>query len=190
MKVTRNSIDKFFDYDLHLESRTVYMGDTQDSGVDEQMAERLIKAVHLLSLADSQKTIRIVLNSLGGCWFSGMAIYDAIKASPCPVTIEVLGSAMSMGAIILQAADERVLHPNTVIMIHDGYEHVENLPSRSYEAWAKHSKHSRKKMYEIFSSRSGKPASYWEKKCSMDTILTAAEAIRLGLADKIAGGKE
>jgi ATP-dependent Clp protease, protease subunit len=187
MRLVRESVDRFFDYGLHLETRTIYMGDGSGDAVDEHMAEKVIKAIHLLTSADPEKPIRVILNSFGGCWYNGMAIYDAIRSCPCHVSIEVLGSAMSMGSIILQAADERIIYPNATLMIHDGYETIGEVPPKTFEAWAQQSKLTREQMYGIYAERSGKPAKYWEKRCSHDYILSAEQAVSEGLADKIAG---
>ncbi len=188
MKLIRDNLDRFYDYHLHLETRTIYLGDsTGADGVDEIMAEYILKSLHLLTAADQEKPIRIILNSFGGCWYNGMAIYDAIKACPNHVTIEVFGSAMSMGSVILQAADERIIHPNAHLMIHDGWESSHPNTPRSFEAQAKQSKLIRENMYQIYAERSQKPVQFWEKKCSADHYLTAEEAVKFGLADKIAG---
>ena len=189
-KVVRESIDRFFDYDIHPESRTIYAGcvysDSEgSSGVETHMAERVIKALHTFS-ATPDKPVKIILNSPGGNFYDGMAIYDAIKACPCHVTIEVFGQAMSMGSIILQAADERVMHPNAVIMIHDGEDSYSGH-QRNFEMWAKEGLRIRKLMYEIYAEASEKDAKYWEKKCAFDCILPADEAVKEGLADSIFG---
>jgi ATP-dependent Clp protease protease subunit len=188
-RLPKDSIDRFFDYDLHTETRTIFVGDASEDGVDALMAERVIKALHLFVTADAGKEIRLILNSAGGYWTHGMAIYDAIKACPAHITIEVYGNCMSMATVILQAADERILHPGVTFMIHDGSDgYVGN--TRDFEAWAKHSKIIRKRMYEIYAEKSGKPTSYWEKKCGTDFILEAKQAVALGLADKVVGTEE
>lgn len=185
MKLVRENIDRWFDYDLHLETRTIYVGDSTEQEVGPLLAERVIKALLLLS-AHKEEPIKIILNTMGGCWYNGMAIYDAIKANPCHVVVEVMGSAMSMGSVILQAADERVLHPNATVMIHDGSDFFQGH-ARNMEVWGAQSKVSRKRMYEIYAERSGKPVSYWEKRCTIDYVLTAKDAVVEGLADKIYG---
>ena len=91
---------------------------------------------------------------------------------------------MSMGSIIMQAADERVLQRDAVVMIHDGYEGFFGIP-KSFEAWGEFSKKTRKRMYEIYEKRSGKNKQFWEDKCSRDYILTARDAVAIGLADRI-----
>jgi ATP-dependent Clp protease, protease subunit len=186
MKLTRESIDRFYDYDLHVESRTIYIGDTGESGVDPDMAAKTIKAFHVLQTANKEP-IRVLMNTCGGSITDGMAIYDAIHGCACHVTIEVLGAAMSMGAIILQAADERVIHPSATIMLHDGTMGSEG-EAKTFESWAEFSKASRKQMYHIFASRTERTTRYWEKKCASDYILDAKKALSEKLVDRIVGG--
>lgn len=120
-------IDKWFDLNVDPDTRTIYMGsagysyDESETGVDHFMAEFFIKGMHALE-SKNKKPITIIMNNPGGDWYHGMAIYDAIKYSECHCTIRVYGHAMSMGSIILQAADERVLMPNSRFMIHYGYD--------------------------------------------------------------------
>ena len=182
----RDSIDRFFDNDLHLETRTIFISDQPDGeGVDTLMAEKIIKSLHLLSNL-SNEPIRIILNSKGGGWYDGMACYDAIKACPCHITIEVIGACMSMATILLQAADFRVVYPNTTFMVHDGSDGFFG-EARNFESWGNESKRLRERMYEIYAKTSKKPANFWKKKCMSDAIIVAEEAVELGLADKIKG---
>lgn len=193
-KHTKDAIDRFFEYDIYVEARTLYFGsvhtdiDASESGVDAALANRIIKGIIFLQNQSKEK-ITIIMNTYGGSWYHGLAIYDAILASPCPVRIEVMGSAMSMGAVILQAANERILHPNCRIMIHDGTE--DDMPAdmspKSFQAWAEESKRNAKLMYQMFATKShNKDLKYWEKRCANDYILTAEQAIAEGLADSIA----
>jgi len=186
MRIAKESIDRFFDYDLHIETRTIYLGDPSEDGVDHLMSGHLIKAVHLFHTT-SDAPIKIILNSFGGCVFNGLAIYDAIRHSPCHVTIEVLGSAMSMGAVILQAADDRAIHEHATLMLHDGYDTRINDIPKTFENWAAFGKKSRQDMYRILADRTHKTTRYWEKKCQSDYILTAKEALAEGLVDRIIG---
>jgi ATP-dependent Clp protease, protease subunit len=185
-RIAKESIDRFFDNHLHIETRTIYIGD-EDEGVNQVTARNAVKALHLMCAQDREKPITIYLNSFGGCWFNGIAVYDAIKNCPAHVDCYVIGSAMSMGSIILQAADRRLIYPHGTVMVHDGYEtRVDDIP-RTFQNWAEYSKRSQQMMYDIYAKRSGKPASFWRKKCSADLILTAKEALSLGLVDEIYG---
>ncbi len=180
-----------FERSLDLSGRTIYLGtmhysaDGCDLGVDALMAEYLIKGIYMLNKS-GKDPIRIITNNPGGSTMSGMAIYDAIRASISPIDIEVYGQASSMGAVILQAGRRRLLHPNTVVMIHDGYiQDTDRMPTRSNEAWSEWSKKDRQRMYGIFSERSGRPAKFWSDKCAHDTIWYADKAVKFGLADEV-----
>lgn len=124
MARTNRELDKWFDHNVDLDNRTIYMGsslkeDDGESGVDNLMAESFIKGMHALETRSTEQ-ITILMNNPGGDWYHGMAIYDAIQTSTCYCTIKVYGQAMSMGSIILQAADSRIMMPNSRLMMHYG----------------------------------------------------------------------
>lgn len=194
-KFTRDDIDRLHEYGIHVPSRTLYLGSInkdydggEEAGVDFLLAERMIKNIFVLESISSEP-ITIIMNNVGGDWFHGMAIYDAIVHCKCHITVIVYGQAMSMATIILQAADDRVMMPNSELMIHDGNEAYEGTP-KAFEAWAEQSKKNRMKMYEIYALKSNRPVSFWEKKCSNDYFITSEESIEIGLADRIAKNKE
>lgn len=62
----------------------------------------------------------VVVHNCGGDWTEGMAIYDAIKSCPNNVCILSYTHARSMSSLIFQAADKRVMMPNSTFMFHDG----------------------------------------------------------------------
>jgi ATP-dependent Clp protease protease subunit len=195
-KFSRDELEKFHDYEIFVPTRTIYLGSVmadvegQESGTDAIMAEKLIKNMHFLEQL-SKDPITIISNNLGGSWHHGMAIYDTIKNSPCYVTMRGCGHVMSMGSVILQAADERVLTREAVVMVHDGYEGFIGIP-KSFESWGRESKRVRERMYEIYAERSGRPPEYWEEVCSKDTFMTSHQAVAEGLADRVElpGGEE
>ena len=84
-----------------------------------RMATTFIKNIRLLDQIKNEPII-IHMDSLGGNWGDGMAIYDAIKISRSHVTILVYGQAESMSSIILQAANKRITMPNAYFMCHYG----------------------------------------------------------------------
>jgi ATP-dependent protease ClpP protease subunit len=118
-KVNKETLDRWFDYNVDVESRTIYMG--SEDGVDALMAEYMIKGMHILE-SKSTDIITIIMNNIGGDFFHGLAIYDAIQTSKCHCVIKVYGHAMSMGSLILQAADKRIMSPNSRFMMHFGSE--------------------------------------------------------------------
>lgn len=144
----------WFDTNIDIDNRTIYMGsltaspDREESGVDNFMAESVIKSIHILE-SISDKPITLIMNNPGGSWYHGMAIYDAIRSTPCVTIIKAYGHAMSMGSIILQAADYRIMMPNTKMMIHYGYDGFYGHAKTS-EKWADESKRIAYQMENIY----------------------------------------
>jgi len=196
-RLNRDDIDRWHDYNLHLPSRTIYIGseatailpDVDESGTDALMSERAVKNLFILN-SISQDPIKIIMNNPGGDWYHGMAIYDAIKQSKAMITMEVSGNASSMGSIILQAADERVMHPHAVMLLHygslatdghvkdvyrttDEYKRYDAIMEDIYleQIKRKHPKYTRKQLQD---------------KIRHDCYLSAQEALDLGLIDRVA----
>jgi ATP-dependent protease ClpP protease subunit len=130
-KFKKDDVDQFMDNHIYLPTRTIYMGsmgssdENGEDGTDYHMAETIVKALHILDNQDAtslkgEKPINIIMNNIGGDIYHGMAIYDAIANCKNHVTIRVYGHAMSMGSIILQAADQRIMTRHSRIMIHYG----------------------------------------------------------------------
>lgn len=64
----------------------------------------------------------IILNTGGGDVNAGFALIDYVRwlrEQGHEVTIRVLGMAASMGAIVLQSADRRIMGRNSVMMLHE-----------------------------------------------------------------------
>lgn len=169
----------FVEHGVHIPSQTIML----TGEVNAEMYERLLLGLTLIRTRKNGSTdITVELNSEGGCWYSGVAIHDRIKSCSFPVTIRVSGMAMSMASVILQAADKRLITPGSTVMIHDGSEVLEGSPE-NVMAWAKHSKDICNYMYKIYADASGKAVTFWKRKCKKDFILSAEQAITLGLAD-------
>lgn len=181
----RDDVDKFFDHSIHIPSRTLYMGPETDA----EMAERFVKGMHLLEGISKEVGITVIMNNLGGDAYDGLAAYDAIATSKCHVTILVYGSAMSMGSWILQAADERVMTPNATLMIHNI---SDDYTGSLTELRARHKESERLTaiMEETYLAkmRVVDPKASLAKLRAMlasESYVTAQEAVRLGLADRI-----
>ena len=164
----------WFEQNLDIDARTIYMGslasyeDGGESGVDNLMAEYFVKGMHLLESKNSEKPITIIMNNPGGDWYHGMAIYDSISCSLCPCTIKVYGHAMSMGSVILQAADYRILMPRSRMMIHYGYD----------------GRYGHSKIFEKWSDE-GKRTNYDMENIYLDSMLAKEEAMGSGHLAKI-----
>lgn len=198
-KFTRDEIDRFHDYSIYIPQRTIYMGSEEvsiedgESGTDGAMAERLIKNLTILEALNSEP-ITIIMNNIGGDEYHGFAIYDAIKVCKSHVTIKVLGHAMSMGSIILQAADTRIISETSRQMLHYGTWGIHDH-AKTAQKWAKEGQKIDEWMEQMYLAKIQEkqpnfPIQKLKKMLDHDTFLTARESIELGLADKILGEDE
>jgi len=182
-KFKKDDVDQFMENDIYLPTRTIYMGslhyvDDVESGTDHAMAERMIKALHILDSQARQgdKPITIIMNNIGGDEYHGMAIYDAIKNCINRVRIKVYGHAMSMGSIILQAADDRSMSKSSHIMIHYGTFGTVDHAKISYK-WSEEGKKFDRMMEDIFLEKIG------DKQITLEKYLTL-----IGKKDEIPKG--
>lgn len=72
----------------------------------------------LLMLGREYKKIAVRINSTGGDVFSGIAIYNALKASTSDITIYVDGVAASIAAIIALCGKPLYMSPYAKLMLH------------------------------------------------------------------------
>lgn len=177
-------------YGIHLPTKTMRL----DGEVTANLVERVIDAFVLFNL-DPDYPVTILLNCPGGDEVQGMAIYDLIRASPCHVTIRVIGEACSMGTVILQAADIREALPNAIIMHHTGEGNPISGHKINVKKYVKFSEKyddiidnimlgrvNEKRSKEGFESRS---LAWWKKEDTWDRWLSPREAIELGLLDTV-----
>lgn len=193
-RIKRDDISYFMDEGIYLPTRTLYMGSTgsedgEENGVDYLMAERVIKGLHILDSSVVDQGITIILNSPGGVVTHGLAIYDAIKHCKNHVTIKAYGHAMSMGSIILQAADDRLMAERAVMMLHVGNDSVSGH-AINVERWVEWNKKVLKEDEILFLSKikQVKPRftrDMVRKMLEFDKILSAREALELGLIDGV-----
>lgn len=198
-KLNRDDIDRFHDYSLYIPKRTIYIGSEEcsvehgESGTDGAMAERAVKNLTILDSL-SADPITIIMNNIGGDEYHGFAIYDAIKSCQSEVKVIVMGHAMSMGSIILQAADERIMAPTSRQMIHYGTWGQHDHAKTSWK-WAQEGERINDWMEKMYLTQMHKkdpnfPIQRLKKMLDHDTFLTAQESVELGLADKVLGDDE
>lgn len=185
-----DKVNLLMDEGIDITSRTIYLSDNYDSeGEDEISAistEKLFKALTVLNNINAED-ITIVLNTSGGDTHQGMVMYDMIKTIPCKVTIKVIGSAHSMGSIILQAADKRIMSKHSTMLLHYGQTSID-AESDNFKRWQKEYERIEEVMEKILLNRMKKKNISKKKLKDMmkfDTILNAEQALKLGLIDEI-----
>ncbi len=94
--------ERAFDiYSRLLNERIIFLG----TPVDDQIANLIVAQLLHLESEDPDKDISIYINSPGGVVYAGLAIYDTIQFIKPDVQTICVGMAMSMGAVILAAAN-------------------------------------------------------------------------------------
>jgi ATP-dependent Clp protease protease subunit len=192
------------DFCISYENREIYLhghvGEHEDDlGVDFKMATRFLKNLRLLE--KESKPITIHMYTYGGDVTAGFMIYDAIKNSPCNIAIVLHGTCMSMGTIIMQAADIRIAMPHCCFMIHDGSISIDGT-NKQAEADVEFNKILRQQCLDIY-VQGCKGGEVFQnstetkiKKIIIDKMdkkedwyLTADEALKYGFVDQILGTK-
>lgn len=110
----KNNEEEFFSkVAVSYVDRSIYFFDE----VEPASVAEAFKIIQILE-TQSKKPIRLVINSNGGDVYSGLALFDRIKISPCKIITVGTGFVASMGLIIFLAGEERVITPNTVLLNH------------------------------------------------------------------------
>lgn len=154
--------------------------------VGEESVRAAMQTLAVWSRRDPGAPITVVLNSPGGRVLDGLALYDfllRLRHEGHHLRIEVLGRAASMGGILLQAADERVIGPNAFVLIHEVSGGAEGRSSELGDAVAFHAL-LEGRLLAILAERSTMTTrqirTRWQRK---DWWLDADEAVALGFAD-------
>lgn len=182
-----------------------YLSDNEEEGgVDYKSAvifEKNLRYLNLLSL----EPILVHMHLPGGDWQDCLGMYDAIKSSKAKVIILAYSKAESSSSVLLQAADLRILMPNTNVLIHYGSFSMDAEHSKAAVSGIQWNERECDKMIDVFTDRCMNSnickEKNWKKmmarkhivsqlanKC--DWILTAQEAVDYGFADGILGSKK
>jgi ATP-dependent Clp protease protease subunit len=175
--------ERAFDIYSRLLSERIVMLGTQ---VDDASANLIVAQLLHLESEDPDKDISLYINSPGGSAYAGLAIYDTMQYIKPNVSTICVGMAMSMSAILLcgGAPGKRFALPNAKIMIHQGSSGFEGTPA-DVEIRAQEILSTVRRMIEIISVHTGKPAEEVEKDIDRDRFLAADEARDYGLIDEV-----
>lgn len=135
---------------------------------------------------DPSKDISLYINSPGGSVTDGLAIYDTMQYIKCDVSTICMGMAASMGAFLLAAGTKgkRYALPNCDIMIHQPSGGAQGQAS-DIEIHTNHILYTKKKLNEILANNTGQPLDVIARDTDRDNFMTADEALKYGLIDKI-----
>ena len=88
--------------------------------ITEESATELIESI-VKCYEAMQSIIPIVINSEGGCVYSAISICNTLKSAPqgCKVVTIVSGACMSASVLIFSCGQQRIIHHDGIVMIHD-----------------------------------------------------------------------
>ncbi len=145
-------------------------------------AEEVADAVDALPSDVSE--IRLLINSPGGDVFDGTAIFNILSAHPAKVTAVVQGLAASAASFIAITADELVMNPGSMLMIHDA--------SAGVYGWAEDMRQMAdlvdkisNNLADMYARKAGGTRDEWRGRMLAETWYTADEAVTAGLADRV-----
>ena len=172
-------------YDIYsrlLVDRIVFLG----TPVDDMVANVIIAQLLFLQMADPKKDIHLYINSPGGSFTGGLAIYDTIQFLTCEVNTYCIGQAASMGAVLLCSGTKgkRYALPNSNIMIHQVLGGAEG-PASDVEIRVRYMLRLKQRLNSIIAKHTGRGVEQVEKDCDRDNFMSAKEAKTYGLVDEV-----
>jgi ATP-dependent Clp protease protease subunit len=172
-------------YDIYsrlLKERIIFLG----GQITDEMANTIIAQLLFLDAEDSKKDIKLYINSPGGSVTAGLAIYDTMQYLKCDVQTIGVGFAASMGAVLLAAGTKgkRFALPNTEILLHQVMGGAEGQAT-DIKISAEHILKVKDKLNKILAKHTNQEISKIEKDTDRDYFMSAEEAKKYGVIDKI-----
>lgn len=154
--------------------------------VDNASASLIIAQMLYLEGQDPTKDINFYINSPGGSVSAGMAIYDTMQYIKCDVSTICIGMAASMGAFLLAAGakGKRYALPHSEIMIHQPLGSAEGQAT-DILIHAHHIEKTRATLNGILAENTGRPLEEIQRDTERDNFMSADEAAKYGLIDKV-----
>lgn len=181
----QTDFDLLMEHGIDIRGRTIYL----QGEVDSTNIHKFVRLLRYLDKTDGDMCI--VLDSEGGDVNLGLAAYDAIKECRNAVEIKVVGVAMSMGSIILQAADTRVMTKHSRIMIHRGEMEVGGNFTDVKRAVQESDELDKICLSIYYDKITDKDPQFkmaqLQKMMDFDTYISADKALEIGLIDEIEG---
>jgi ATP-dependent Clp protease, protease subunit len=169
-------------YSRLLRERIIFLG----TPIDDQIANLVVAELLHLESEDPDKDISIYVNSPGGHVYAGLTIYDTMQFVKPDVQTMCVGTALSMGALLLAggAHGKRMALPNAKILLHQVSGGFEGQAS-DIEIQAREVISVKRRLEEIIALHSGQPLEKVSKDMERDYFLSAEEAKDYGIIDRV-----
>ena len=172
-------------YDIYsrlLKDRVIFLGEP----IDDAVANTLIAQLLFLDAENSKEDIKLYINSPGGSVTSALAMYDTIQHVKADVSTICIGQAASAAAVLLAAGKKgkRFALPNARVLIHQVMGGAEGQQKDILIA-ANEITRIKDQLNSILSKHTGQPVKKIETDTDRDFWMTADEAKKYGIVDKI-----
>lgn len=172
-------------YDIYsrlLKERVIFMV----GPVNEVTANLVVAQLLFLESENPDKDIYFYINSPGGSVSAGMSIYDTMQFIKPDVSTLCMGQAASMGAFLLTAGakGKRFALPNARVMIHQPLGGFQGQAS-DIAIHAKEILYLRERLNGMMAFHTGQDMATLEKDTDRDNFMSAEEAVKYGLIDKV-----
>ena len=154
--------------------------------IDDTVANSIVAQLLFLESEDPDKDIHLYINSPGGVVTAGMAIYDTMQYIKPDVSTLCVGSAASMGSLLLTAGapGKRYALPHSRIMIHQPLGGVQGQASE-IEIHAREILRLREELNGVLAHHTGQPIDVIAKDTDRDNFMSAQDAKDYGLIDEV-----
>ena len=165
-----------------LKDRIIFIG----SQIDDNVSNIVIAQMLFLQNDNKNQDINIYINSPGGSITAGLAIYDTMQFVHCDVATFCIGSAYSMGAVLMAAGakGKRYSLPHTRIMLHQPWGGTTGTAT-DISIQAEEIMFMKKSLNEILVKHSGQPIEKIEKDFDRDFYMSSQEAKEYGIVDEV-----
>jgi ATP-dependent Clp protease protease subunit len=156
--------------------------------VCDESAEEIVKKILFLDGAGGGD-ITLYINSPGGVISSGLAIYDAMCRAKSDVSTVVTGQAASMGAVLLCAGakGKRFAWEHARVLIHQPLISGNMYgPASDIQIQAEEMLRTRENLNKILAAHTGQTLQKIAEDTDRDYFMSAEEAKKYGIVDKIA----
>lgn len=172
-------------YDIYsrlLKDRIIMLG----TEVNDDVANVIVAQLLFLESQDKEKDIKLYINSPGGSVTSGLAIYDAMQYVKPDVSTICIGMAASMGAFLLSggAKGKRFALPNSEVMIHQPWGGFQGQTT-DIKIHADRMIKMKENLNKMMAKHTGQPLKKVEEDVERDNFMSAHEAQKYGLIDKV-----
>jgi ATP-dependent Clp protease, protease subunit len=132
--------------------------------------------------------VELRINSPGGDVFAARAMAQAMREHPGKVTAYVDGVAASAASLLAVSAGETVMAPGSMMMIHEAWT-IALGNKGDFLATAALLEKIDASIVETYQAKAGGKPDQWAAEMAAETWYTAAEAVKAGLADRVAEDK-